>query len=128
MTTYKSLQITWLGLWTLANICFIVSVSLCNLGTLATSVLSVTDGTVRAIARWAGLRPLAAELPEGAPVAIVGDALLYREGPDAGGIVLSVACARILESAGIPAVDSDSWLLADMLSPGDVFDGKSLSE
>ncbi len=96
---------------------------------LAASILSFTDGNSRAVARYAGLRPIAAEMPTGAPAAVIGDVLLYRPGPDSSGIILSVACARLLLSAGIPAVDADSWLLAaEVAGPAGVWGGAPIAE
>lgn len=92
---------------------------------LAHSIRLATAGApslARAVATYAGLRPVVATLPDDAPVAIAGTALLYRDGPDADGLILATACARLLLSAGIPAVDADSWLLAsEVAAPANVF-------
>ncbi len=89
---------------------------------LASSIREVTDGTPRAVARYAGLRPITAEMPAEAPAAVVGDVLLYRQDADSSGVILSMACARLLIQAGIAAVDADSWLLAaEVAGPGGVF-------
>jgi len=96
---------------------------------LAGSIRSLTDGSARAIARYAGLRPIAADMPSDAPAAVIGDVLLYRPGPDSAGVILSVACARLLLSAGVPSVDADSWLLAaDVAGPAGVFGHVAQSE